>query len=101
MGRISDIAGGEVGEQRVLAGPAVTVTLIAPRLAAEQIVSRLLLRRELRLARADGVELQAESRHPGGGLTAGDGLLHLIEGGADSAAIDRSKMNWQRISGAR
>jgi len=46
----SDIAGREVGEQRVLARPAVTMTGVALRLAAEQVVAGLLLRRELRLA---------------------------------------------------
>jgi len=42
--------GGEVGEHRVLTGR-VAVTRVALRLAAEQVVACLLLRRELRLAR--------------------------------------------------
>src|SRR6266849_6992214 len=37
VGGSADIAGGEVSEQRVLARPAVAVTFIASRLAAEQI----------------------------------------------------------------
>jgi len=58
----SDIAGGEVSEQRVLAGPARTVTLVTFRLAAEQVVSGLLLRRELRLASEHRVELRGKRR---------------------------------------
>jgi len=84
-----DIAGGEVGKQRVLAGPTITVTGVALRLAAEQIVSRLLLRRELRLVCAHRVELRGKRRHLRRGFIAGDRLRHLIEGGADPAR-DRS-----------
>src|SRR5260370_38440988 len=51
IGRGSNIAGGEVGEQRGLARPAVTVTGVALRRAAEQAVSLLLLRSELRFVR--------------------------------------------------
>jgi hypothetical protein len=40
IGGSSDIAGGEIGEQRILLRPAVTVTDVALRLAAEQVVAR-------------------------------------------------------------
>src|SRR6202158_487298 len=95
----TDIAGGEGGEQRVFAGPAVTVTLVAFCLAAEQVVALLLLRRELRFLREHRVELRGKRRHLGRGFIAGDGLRHLIEGGADPAAIDRAQMNRQRLGG--
>jgi len=49
IGRGSDAAGGEVGEQRVLARPAVAVTGVALRLAAKQVVAHLLLRRDFTL----------------------------------------------------
>src|SRR6202011_5375836 len=88
-----------VGEQRILAGAAVAVTSIALCLAAEQIVARLLLRRELRFLCQHRVVLRGKRRYLGGGLIAGDGLRHLIEGGADPATIDRAKMNWQRLAG--
>src|SRR5258707_5720040 len=101
MGRSSDMAGSEVGKQWVLAGPTVTVTGVALRLAAEQIVSRLLLRRELRLVRAHRVELRGKRRQLGRGFIAGNRLRHLIEGGSGPAAIDRAKMNRQRLIGGR
>src|ERR1700737_1771146 len=97
----TDIAGGEIGEQRVFAGPAVTVTLVAFVLAAEEVVAGLLLRRELRLLREHRVELRGKRRHLGRGFIAGDGLRHLVEGGADPAAIDRAQMNRQRLAGGR
>src|SRR5580700_8555956 len=82
VGRSADIAGGEIGEQRVFAGSAVTVTLVASPLAAEQVVSQLLLRRELRLFREYCVEFRGERRHLRRRLISGDGLRHLVEGGA-------------------
>src|SRR5258708_38296620 len=88
IGRGADVAGGEGGEQRVLAGPAVAVTGVASRLAADQIVAGLLLRRELRLAREYRVELRCKRRHLGRGLVAGNRLRHLIESGAGPAAIE-------------
>src|SRR6266481_4693833 len=60
VGGSADIAGGEVSEQRVLARPAVAVTFIASRLAAEQIVALLLRRRELRLLGEHRVEFRSE-----------------------------------------
>src|ERR1700756_2384513 len=66
--RGSDVAGSEVGEQRVLAGPAVAVTGVALRLSAEQVVACLLLFRKLRLAGEYRVELRGKRRHLGRGL---------------------------------
>src|SRR6202158_879299 len=91
IGRGSDVAGGEVGEQRVLAGPAVAVTGVALRLAAEQVVAGLLLGREPRLAREYRVELRGKRRYLGRGLVAGNRLRHLIESGAGPAAIERAE----------
>src|ERR1700760_1865237 len=88
----TDIAGGEVSEQRVFAGPAVTVTFVASCLASEEIVSQPLLRRELRLFRQYSVVLRSKRRHLGRSFVAGDRLRHPIEGGADPAAINRAQM---------
>src|SRR5260370_2792641 len=101
MGGSSGLAGGEVGEEGVLAGPAVTVTGIVLRLAAEQIVSLLLLRRELRFLCEHRIVLRGKRRHLGGGLIACDGLRHLIEGAGSPAAINWAKMNRQRLAGRR
>src|SRR5258708_34723307 len=99
VGGGTDIAGGEVGEQRVLAGAAVTVTLLASCLSAEQVVSLLLLRRALRLVSEYRVELRGERRHLGRGFVAGNRLRHLVEAGADPAAIHRAQMNRQWLAG--
>src|SRR5260370_38719181 len=100
VGWSTDIAGGEVGEQRVFARPAVTMTLVASRLAAEQVVALLLLRRELRFFRKHRVELRGKRRHLGRGFIAGDGLRPLIEDSAGPAAIDRAQINRQRLTGS-
>jgi hypothetical protein len=73
------------------------VTFIASRLAAEQIVALLLLRRKLCLLGEHRIEFRSERRHLGRGFIAGDRLRHLIEGRADAAAIDRAQMDRQRI----
>src|ERR1700732_2584507 len=75
------------------------MTLVASSLAAEQVVSLLLLRRELRLFREFSVELRGKRRHLGGGFVAGYRLRHLIEAGGDPAAINRAQMYRQRLSG--
>jgi hypothetical protein len=49
IGGRSDIAGGEIGEKRIFARSAVAMAIVAFRLAAEQLISPLLLRRELSL----------------------------------------------------
>src|SRR6202007_895896 len=95
----SDIGRGKVGEQRIFARAAVAVTRIALRLAAEQVVTRLLLRRELRLLREDGVELRGQGGHLGRGLIAGDRLPHLIECRRAPPAIQFSEMDRQRVGG--
>jgi hypothetical protein len=87
--------------KRVLAGAAVTVTGVALRFAAKGVVACLLLRREFGRAREHRVELRGKRRYLRGSLIAGDGLRHLIEGGADPAAIKRTKMNWHRIAVGR
>ena len=94
-----DIAGGEVREQRILAGAAIAVTGIALRLATKEVVTCLLLWRELRLARKHRIELRGEVRYLGGCLVAGDRLRHLIERGGGPAAIQRSKMDRYRLVG--
>src|SRR5258708_32898115 len=101
VGGSADIAGGEVREEGVLTWPAVAVTFIASRLAAEQIVALLLLRRKLRLLGENRVEFRSERRHLGRSFIAGDRLRHLIEGRADAAAIDRAQMDRQRIGRGR
>src|SRR5690349_2023142 len=68
--RSPDVAGGEIGEQRIFARPAVAVAGVALRLSPEQSVARLLLRRELRLACLNRVELRREVRHLRGGFVA-------------------------------
>src|SRR5258707_14560473 len=77
------------------------MTRVALRLAAEQVVAGLLLRRKLRLAREYRVELRSKRRHFGRGLVAGNRLRHLIESGAGPAAIDRAEMNGHRRAGGR
>src|SRR5262249_32028529 len=95
----ADIARGEVGEEGILAGPAVAMAVVALRLAAEQPVAHLLLRGELRLARKHRIELRGEGRYLGRGLIAGDGLRHLIEGRGGPAAIQFAEMDRHRIVG--
>src|SRR3954449_11325816 len=96
VGGGADVACGEVGEQRVLAGPAVAVTLVAFRLAAKQIVTGLLLRRELRLAGVHRGALRGKRRQLSRGFIASNGLCHWVEGGAAPAAIERAEMDRQR-----
>src|SRR6266480_4690114 len=43
IGGDADIAGGEIGEQRILAGSAVAVAVVAFRLAPEEVIADLLL----------------------------------------------------------
>ena len=52
-------------------------------------------------AREHRIELRGKRSHLGRGLIAGEGLRHLIEGGADSAAIKRAEMNRLRLAGRR
>src|SRR5258705_9895830 len=101
VGWRTDVAGGEVGDQRVLAGPAVAVTFVASCLTSEQIVSLLLLWRELRLFRQYRVELRSKRGHLGRSFVARDRLRHLIERGADPAAINRAQMYRQPLTGLR
>jgi hypothetical protein len=65
--RRSGIARGEIGEQRILARAAVAVAVVALRLGAKQLVARLLLGRELRLACQSRIELGGERRRLRGG----------------------------------
>src|SRR5207248_3743411 len=65
VGRSADVAGGEIGEWRVFAGTAISVTLVASCLATEQVVALLLLRCELCLFREYRVEFGGERRHLG------------------------------------
>src|SRR6266853_3829097 len=95
----SDVAGGEIGEQRVFARPAVAVAGVALCLAAEQVVARLLLRRKLCLAREHGVVLRGKGCYLGGGLVTGDGLRHLIERRGGPAAIHLAEMYRRWIVG--
>ncbi|HEX9211351.1 MAG TPA: hypothetical protein VF901_12655 [Bradyrhizobium sp.] len=67
IGGDADIAGGEIGEQRILAGSAVAVAVVAFRLAPEEVIADLLLGNELRLVGEHGVELGGEGSHLGGG----------------------------------
>src|SRR5258708_29438117 len=92
LGRSPNVAGGEVSERRVFAWSAVAVASVALRLAAEQVVARLLLRRKLCLACEHGIELRGKGRYLGGGLVAGDGLRHLIERCGGPAAIELAEM---------
>jgi hypothetical protein len=91
----------EVGEQRILAGSAVTVTGVALRLAAEEIVSRLLLRSELCFVREHRIKLRGKTRHLGGSFIASNGLRHLIERAHRSSAVDCAEVNRQRITRGR
>src|SRR5262245_66686223 len=75
------------------------MAVVALRLAAEQLVARLLLRRELRLAREHCIELRGEGRHLGRGLVAGDGLGHLVECRGSPSAIKLAEMDRHRIVG--
>src|SRR5882762_9502541 len=43
----AEITGGEVRKQGLFPGPAIAMTLVASRLAAEQLISQFFLRREL------------------------------------------------------
>jgi hypothetical protein len=63
------------------------MTSVALSLAAEQVVARLLLLRELRLASEHCVELRRKHCHFGRDLVAGDRLRHLIESGGNPAVI--------------
>src|SRR5260370_41121289 len=87
-----DVAGGEVGEKRVFTRPAAAVAGVALRLAAEQVVARLLLRRKLCLAGEHGIVLRGKGCYLGGGLVAGYRLRHLIECRGGPAAIHVAEM---------
>src|SRR5438270_11212624 len=63
IGRSSDVARGEVGEQRFFAGATIAVTLVASRLATKEVITGLLLRGELRLFAHYRIELRRERRH--------------------------------------
>src|ERR1700748_1494727 len=91
--------GGEIRKHRILAGSTVAMAVVALRLAAEQFVARLLLRRELRLAREHRIELRGEGRHLGRGLVARDGLRHLVECRGSPSAIKLAEMDRHRIVG--
>src|SRR6266508_4208990 len=58
--RDPEIARGEIGEQRLLAGSAVAMTLVASTLAAEHFIAELLLRRQRRALADESVELRCK-----------------------------------------
>src|SRR6516162_5205189 len=74
------------------------MTGIALCLAAEEIVTRLLLRRELRLAGLHRIELGSQSRHLRRSFIAGNGLRHVIERGPGTAAINLREMHRRRVA---
>src|SRR4029077_16377622 len=95
----TDVARGEISEERILAGSAIAMAVVALRLATEQLVARPLLRGELRLAREHRLELRGEGRHLGGGLITGNGLRHLIKGRSSAAAIQFAEVDRHWIVG--
>jgi hypothetical protein len=77
------------------------VTFIASRLASEQVVALVLLQRKLRLLGEHSIKFRSERSHFGRRFMAGDRLRHLVEGRADTAAIDRAQVDRQRIGRGR
>src|SRR5262249_9988451 len=99
IGRGSDIAGSEIGEQRILTGAAVAMALVTSRLGSEQVITCLLLRRELRFMGEHGIELRGKARDLGRSLILSDGLRHLIECHRRSSAVELAEVDRPRIVG--
>jgi hypothetical protein len=77
------------------------MTVVAARLAAEQVEALLLLLRELRTPRKHGIEFLSERRDFRRRLITGDRLRHLIVGGHGSPTVDRAQTHHQRITSGR
>src|ERR1700746_1388756 len=59
----AEITGGKVRKQGLFPGPAVAMTLVASRLAAEELIAQFFLRRELVFSRLHVVVLRRERTH--------------------------------------
>src|SRR5260370_18198631 len=60
----AEITGGKVCKQGLFPGPAVAMTLVASRLAAEQLIAQFFLRRELVVSCLHVVVLRRQGTHP-------------------------------------
>src|SRR6266851_1735727 len=74
----AEITGGEVRKQGLFAGAAVAMTLVAARLAAEQVIAQFFLRRELVFFRLHVVVLRREGTHLWRKLICGNGQPELV-----------------------
>src|SRR6266849_3042440 len=74
----AEITGGKVRKQGLFPGPAVAMTLVASRLAAEQLIAQFFLRRELVVSCLHVVILRREGTHLWRELVCGNGQSELV-----------------------
>jgi len=91
-----DVAGGEVGEQRVLAGPPSRWQVVALRLPAKQVVAQLLLGVNFTLPASTRTKPLEMTRHLCKRHHSGRGLRHRSKVVPGPAAMDRALMGLER-----
>src|SRR5258708_1808765 len=74
----AEITGGKVRKQGLFRGPAIAMTLVASRLAAEQLIAQFFLRRELVVSCLHVVVLRREGTHLWRELVCGNGQPELV-----------------------
>src|SRR5216683_2252252 len=74
----AEITGGKVRKQGLFPGPAVAMTLVASRLAAEELITQFFLRRELVVSCLHVVVLRREGTHLWRELVCGNGQPELV-----------------------
>src|SRR5713101_4196275 len=74
----AEITGGKVRKQGLFPGPAIAMTLVASRLAAEQLIAQSFLLRELVFSRLHVVVLRREGTHFWREFVCGNGQPELV-----------------------
>src|SRR6266849_11047692 len=74
----AEITGGEVRKQGLFPGPAIAMTLVASRFAAEQVIAQFFLRRELVVSCLHVVVLGREGTHFWREFVCGNGQPELV-----------------------
>src|SRR5713101_3074583 len=93
----AEITGGKVRKQGLFPGPAIAMTLVASRLAAEQLITQFFLRRELVVSCLHVVVLGREGTHLWRELICGNGQPELVIDVIGAKSVGRTQVERELI----